>query len=143
MKSFKKIVINIDGGSRGNPGPSALGVVIKDEDENFLKSYSKFLGTLTNNQAEYQALIFALKKVKALFGKEKIKNLPIEIRTDSELLYYQVTGKYKIKEKEIQNLFIEFWNEKIDFGNLTFKLIKREENTEADKLVNTALDNLS
>jgi ribonuclease HI len=143
MKSFKKIVINIDGGSRGNPGPSALGVVIKDEDENFLKSYSKFLGTLTNNQAEYQALIFALKKTKALFGKEKIKNLPIEIRTDSELLYYQVTGKYKIKEKEIQNLFIEFWNEKIDFGNLTFKLIKREENTEADKLVNTALDNLS
>jgi ribonuclease HI len=143
MKSFKKIIINIDGGSRGNPGPSALGVVIKDEDKNFLKSYSKFLGTLTNNQAEYQALIFALKKTKALFGKEKIKNLPIEIRTDSELLYYQVTGKYKIKEKEIQSLFVEFWNEKIDFGNLTFKLIKREENTEADKLVNIALDNLS
>jgi len=143
MKSFKKIIINIDGGSRGNPGPSALGVVIKDEDKNFLKSYSKFLGTLTNNQAEYQALIFALKKAKALFGKEKIKNLPIEIRTDSELLYYQVTGKYKIKEKEIQNLFVEFWNEKIDFGNLTFKLIKREENAEADKLVNIALDNLS
>jgi len=142
MKSFKKIIINIDGGSRGNPGPSALGVVIKDEDKNFLKSYSKFLGTLTNNQAEYQALIFALKKTKALFGKEKIKNLPIEIRTDSELLYHQVTGKYKIKEKEIQSLFVEFWNEKIDFGNLTFKLIKREENTEADKLVNLALDNL-
>ncbi|MGC9031444.1 MAG: ribonuclease HI family protein [Minisyncoccia bacterium] len=137
---MKKLIINIDGGSRGNPGPGAIGIVMLDDKENILKEYADYIGKVTNNQAEYKALIFALKKTKALFGKEKIKELPVEIRSDSELLINQVNGKYKIKEKEIKNLFLDFWNEKIDFGNLKFIQIDREKNKLADKLVNEVLN---
>ncbi len=140
MKNMKKLIINIDGGSRGNPGPGAIGIVMLDDKENILKEYADYIGKVTNNQAEYKALIFALKKTKALFGKEKIKELPVEIRSDSELLINQVNGKYKIKEKEIKNLFLDFWNEKIDFGNLKFIQIDREKNKLADKLVNEVLN---
>lgn len=136
---MKKIIIHIDGGSRGNPGPSALGVLFLDEKGTVLKKYSEYLGKKTNNEAEYEALIFALKKAKAFFGKKEIKNLALEIRSDSELLVKQMNGQYKIKNPNIQNLFLSAWNLKIDFGNLKVFYISREENKEADKLVNEAL----
>lgn len=137
----KKIIVYIDGGSRGNPGPAGIGLVISNEEGNVLKKYSEYLGDrLTNNAAEYQALIFALKKIKALFGKKKIQDIEIEIRSDSELLVKQMTGLYKIVAPEIQPLFIKAWNLKIDLGKVNFKLVPREENKEADRLVNNALD---
>ena len=68
-KDIKKIIIHIDGGSRGNPGPSAFGISISDGQKNILKKYSQYIGEATNNEAEYQGLIFALKKTKSLFGK--------------------------------------------------------------------------
>ena len=71
-KDIEKIVIHIDGGSRGNPGPAGFGILISDSKRNVLKKYSQYIGEATNNEAEYQALIFALKKTKSLFGKEKI-----------------------------------------------------------------------
>ena len=137
----KKIIVYTDGGSRGNPGPAAIGVIICDEKENILKKYSQYLGKdLTNNEAEYTAAIFALRKIKALFGKQRAKTFEIEIKTDSQLLTKQMKGLYKIINSNIQPLFLKVWNLKIDFKGVKFKLIPRKENKEADKLVNEVLD---
>jgi ribonuclease HI len=136
---MNNLIINIDGGSRGNPGSAAFGVVFF-ENGHVAKEYSQHLGERTNNEAEYEALIFALKKAKALLGKEKIKKIPVEIRSDSELLVRQLNGQYKIQEPKIQRLFLEAWNLKIDFGGVRIVAVPREENKEADRLVNEALD---
>lgn len=141
---MKKIIIYTDGGSRGNPGPAAIGVIFCNEKGQLIKKYSEYLGeNLTNNEAEYQAVIFALRKFKALFGKKLAKSTEIELRSDSELLIKQLTGKYKILEPKIQPLFITVWNLKFDFKKIKFKLISRQKNQEADRLVNEALNNQS
>ncbi|MCL5004340.1 MAG: ribonuclease HI family protein [Patescibacteria group bacterium] len=136
MINRQKIIAYCDGGSRGNPGPSAIGVYIPQ----LKKEYSKFLGQATNNEAEYQAAIFALKKIKHLIGGEKAEKAEIEIKMDSELVVNQLNGKYKIKEKSLTPFFIEIWNLKQDFGNVKFFYIPREENKEADRMVNKELD---
>jgi len=136
-----KIIIYTDGGSRGNPGPAAIGVVICNEKGEEIKKYSEYIGEATNNEAEYRAVIFALKKVKQLFGKKKVRDLEIEINSDSELLVSQLRGLYKILEPRIGELFLKVWNLKIDFKNVIFNLIPRGRNKTADKLVNEALDN--
>lgn len=138
---MQKIIIYTDGGARGNPGPAAIGAVICDEKGQALKKYGEYLGDdLTNNQAEYMAVIFALKKVKALFGKKKAKDAEIEVRSDSELLINQLNGKYKILEPELQPLFLQIWNLRVELPRLRFIAVPREENKEADRLVNEALD---
>ena len=138
---MKKIIIYTDGGSRGNPGPAAMGAVFCNEKGEVFKKYSEYLGeNFTNNEAEYRAVIFALKKFKQVFGKKLAKNTEIEIRADSELLIRQLTGLYKILEPQIQSLFIEIWNLRLDFKKIKFKLISRQKNQEADRLVNGALD---
>ena len=141
---MKKIIIYTDGGSRGNPGKAALGVVFCNEKGQTIKEYSEYLGdNFTNNEAEYSAVIFALKKFKLLFSKELAKKSEPEIRSDSELMVKQLNAKYKIKDEKIQKLFLEVWNLKFDFGKIKFKLIKRERNKQADSLVNQALDSQS
>lgn len=135
-----KLLVYTDGGSRGNPGPAAIGMVIQNEAGETLKKYGQSIEDATNNEAEYQAVIFALKKVKALFGKEKIKQMQIEIRMDSELLASQLNHDYKILEKNLQPLFLQIWNLMLDFGPIKFMAISREQNKEADRLVNQALD---
>src|SRR3989344_2958354 len=138
---MKKIIIYTDGGSRGNPGKAALGVVFCNEKEQVIKKYGEYLGdSLTNNEAEYLAVIFALKKFKALFGKAIAEISEVEIRSDSELLVKQINSKYKILDEKIQKFFIEIWNLKIDFKGVKFKAIPREKNREADRLANEALD---
>lgn len=138
---MKKIIIYTDGGSRGNPGPSAIGVIFCNEKNQTIREYSEYIGdNLTNNEAEYNAAIFALKKFKALFSKELAKNSDVEIKSDAELLVKQLNGEYKILDSKIQPLFLEIWNLKFDFKSVKFKLIKREKNKEADRLVNEALD---
>ena len=148
------IIIYTDGGSRGNPGPAAIGVVIYDGDKHLLKSYGKTIGIATNNEAEYGAVIFALEKSRALFGKEKIKEMQCEVRMDSELIVRQLNGHYKIEQERLFPLFVKLWNLRIDFGpsprqsglrpreggSLTFTHVPRERNREADRLVNQALD---
>ena len=131
---MNKIIVYIDGGSRGNPGPSAIGIVIGE------KENSKYLGTATNNETEYQAAIFALKKIKHLIGGEKSEKTEIEIKSDSELLVKQVNGQYKIKEKDLIPFFIEVWNLKQNFAGVKFVQIPREENKQADLLVNRELN---
>lgn len=125
-----------DGGSRNNPGPAAIGVWI----ETLNKKYGEYIGEKTNNEAEYEALIFGLKKIKSLIGKEKTKKTKIECHLDSELVVNQLNHKYKLSEKHIQELFIKVWNLTLDFQKVTFHHIMREENVIADKLVNEALD---
>lgn len=140
---MKKIIIYTDGGSRGNPGPAAIGVVFCNEKGEKIKEYSEYLGEeLTNNEAEYQAVIFALKKFKALFGKKLAKSSDVEVRTDSEFLVKQLQGAYKIIDPKIGKLFLKVWNLKIDFKKVRFKYVRREKNKKADRLVNTALDSV-
>ena len=140
---MRKIIIYTDGGSRGNPGPAAMGAVFCNEKGEIFKKYSEYLGEATNNESEYQAVILALKKFKQLFGKKLAKNTEIEIRSDSELLIRQLNGEYKILEPNIQSLFLAIWNLKIDFKKVKFKLISRKKNKEADRLVNEVLDGQS
>ncbi len=139
LLSTEKIIVYCDGGARNNPGPAAIGVVI--DEKKTRKEYSEYLGQATNNQAEYRAVIFALKKIKQLVGKEKSQELKIEIRSDSELMVNQLNGQFKIKDKDLQPLFFEIWNSKQDFSEVKFVQIPREENKEADSLVNEELNN--
>lgn len=137
-----KIIVFTDGGARGNPGPAAIGIVIKDENGAVIKSYGEAVGERTNNEAEYEAIIFALRKIKALFGKEKIKKIEIVVNLDSQLVSFQLNGEYKIEEEKLFPLFIKVHNLKTDFGEVKFKHIPREKNKEADGLVNQALDKI-
>jgi len=140
LRFMKKIIIYTDGGSRGNPGPSAVGVVFCNEKGEVIKKYSEEIGEATNNEAEYKAVIFSLKKFKALFGNKLASQSEIELRADSELLIKQLNGEYKILEPKIQSLFLTAWNLKLDFKKIKFKIIPREKNKTADRLVNEALD---
>lgn len=135
-----KIVIYTDGGSRGNPGPAAIGVILTDEKGKVIKEYAQKIGRATNNEVEYEAIIYALQKAKLLFGKQRAKNMEIEIRTDSEFVTKQLNAQYKILDRKIEQLFLKTWNLRIDFGKIIFKHIPRSENREADKLVNRVLD---
>jgi len=114
--------------------------VFSDSKGKAMKEYSQAIGVCTNNEAEYKALVFALKKAKALFGKEKARSMEIEVRSDSELLIKQMKGEYKIQDEKIGKLFLEIWNLRIELPKINFVLIPREQNTLADKLVNEALD---
>ncbi len=132
--TLEKLIIYTDGGARRNPGPAAIGVAIGS------KHYGEYIGETTNNVAEYKAVIFALKKTKQLMGKTKAKEAELEIRMDSELVVRQMTGKYKIMDKNLQLLFMEIWNLRLDFKKIDFIHIPREQNKIADKMVNKALD---
>jgi len=134
-----KIIIYTDGGSRGNPGPAAIGVILTNEKGNVIKEYAEKIGRATNNEAEYEAVIFGLQKAKLLFGKRKIKSIAVEVKMDSEFVYKQLNGKYKILDRSIEQLFLRAWNLKVDFGEVKFTYIPRNKNIEADKLVNRAL----
>jgi len=130
----EKLLIYTDGGARGNPGPAAIGVVIGS------KHYGEYIGETTNNIAEYKAAVFALKKAKQLIGKKKAEETEVEVRMDSELIVRQLNGRYKILDKNLQLLFIELWNLRLDFKKVDFMHISREKNKLADKMVNQALD---
>ncbi|MCH7758927.1 ribonuclease HI family protein [Patescibacteria group bacterium] len=129
-----KLIIYTDGGARGNPGPSGLGVVIYNQDKQLLKKYSKFLNQGTNNQAEYQALILGLEKAKSLKASE------VDCYLDSKLIVEQINGNYKIKNPGLGSLFIRVWNLSQSFKKVNFYHIPREKNQEADQLVNKAMD---
>ena len=131
--------IYTDGGARGNQGPAAAGFVIQG-DLIGKKDGGEYLGEVTNNEAEYRAVILAMKKLKHLIGGEKAKDSNVEIHVDSELLERQLNGEYKIKDENIKNFFIEIWNLKTDFGEIIFKHIPRGKNKEADRIVNQVLD---
>lgn len=132
----EKIVMYTDGGSRGNPGEAAIGVFV----ETLNKKYGQCIGVKTNNDAEYEALIFGLEKLKALLGKDKVKSAQIRCYLDSELVVKQLNHEYKLKEPRIQQYFLQIWNLMLDFGGVVFEHVPREKNKVADAMVNEALD---
>lgn len=132
-----QITIHTDGGSRGNPGPAALGVAVGAP---INKGYSKYLGKRTNNEAEYEAVIFALEKLRATLGKKQCETLKVAFKMDSDLAVQQLSGKWKVEGTTIIPLFVKIHNLRLDFGTIEFSHIPREENKEADALVNQELD---
>ena len=135
---MNKVRIFSDGAARGNPGPSGVGVVIEVGASK--KNYREFIGYATNDEAEYKALIFALQKVKLIFGKAKSKNLNVECFLDSELIVKQLNHEYKVLEENIQKFFLLLWNLSTDFKEVKYFHIPRAKNSEADRLANMALD---
>lgn len=137
---MEKIIAYTDGGSRNNPGPAGIGISIQDTEGTVLKEISEFLGNGTNNFAEYQAVMVALQTLKSLYGK-KTKEMEFEIRMDSELVQKQLTHQYQIKEAALVPQFIEIHNLRVsNFPNIAFVHVRREENIEADRLANEAMD---
>lgn len=132
--SFMKLITYTDGGSRSNPGPAASGIVIKDTDGKTLASYGEYLGVATNNVAEYAAIISALKKARELGATE------IECLADSKLVIEQLSGNWKVKEPNLQKLWLEAWNLLQSFKQYKLKHILRAKNAEADAEVNKILD---
>ena len=130
------IEIYTDGGSRGNPGPSALGAVLYDISNKRKKvaELSEYLGITTNNQAEYTAIIRALEKAQK-FGADEVQCF-----LDSELAVKQLTLQYKVKDPEIAKRFAEAWKLLNSFTKYSLKHVRREFNKEADALVTRALD---
>lgn len=129
-----KLTTFTDGGARGNPGPAAAGIVIKNEEGETLKSFGVYLGEQTNNFAEYTALLEALKSAKDLGATE------IDCFLDSELVVKQMKREYKVKEPALQKLFIKVHNAATFFKKVTYRHIPREKNKEADAEVNKTLD---
>lgn len=130
----KKLVVYVDGGSRGNPGPSGIGVIVRDERGGALKNISKYIGDTTNNVAEYTALIYGLQEALILRADEVI------INTDSELLAKQISKEYKTKDRELKPLYEQVRHLLTGFKRYEIKHIGRSENKGADKLVNKAVD---
>ncbi len=132
-----KLTVYTDGGARGNPGPAAVGVIIKNAAGKTLAGYGEYLGPQTNNYAEYSALISGLKKAKELGATE------VECILDSELVTKQMNRQYKVKEPTLQKLFIQTFNLASAFKKVSYKHILREGNKEADAWVNKILDEQS
>jgi len=134
MPSVKKLIINTDGGSRGNPGPAGLGVVIKNEAGEIVVTIAKYLGRATNNQAEYQAILAGIIKARDLGAEE------VDFYLDSELAVKQLKREYKVRNRELQPLYVQIYNHVLKFKKVRFHHVRRELNKEADALVNQALD---
>jgi len=128
-----RLVINVDGLSKGNPGPSAIGVVIRDAQGRLVDSISNRIGMATNNQAEYRALIAALERAIELNAKE------IHLESDSELLVRQVNGRYRVKNPTLRSLYQKVLQLRNKLDCLTIVHIPRQQNAEADKLANWAI----
>lgn len=137
---MKKITIFTDGGSRGNPGPAAIGAQIVDAKGTVVREISEAIGNATNNFAEYHAVMRGLQTAKEVYGKST-KEMQVELKLDSELVKKQLNGEYQIKEPGLVPHFIEIHNLRVSsFPNLILTHVRREFNKEADRLVNEALD---
>ncbi|MDD5290504.1 MAG: ribonuclease HI family protein [Patescibacteria group bacterium] len=132
--SYKRLTIYTDGGARGNPGPGGIGAVVYDGNKKKLAEISEHIGHSTNNQAEYKAVIAALKKAKELGGEE------LEFYLDSELIVKQLKREYKVKNSDLAPLFLQVYNLEIGFKKISFHHVPRERNKEADALANKAMD---
>lgn len=134
-KKGLEVLINIDGGARGNPGPAGAGVVIKSADDGtVLFEGGFFLGKATNNVAEYRALL------EALLAACNLGADSVEVLSDSELLVRQMTGEYRVKNAGLKPMFDQACLLRGKFRNFSIRHVRREENTAADKLVNQAIN---
>ncbi len=131
---LKKAVIFADGASRGNPGPAAIGVTIKNKRGKLITFISQRIGRATNNQAEYRAIIAALEEAVRLGVKQ------VDIKMDSELVVKQINGEYRVKKATLKPLYQQVKQWQGSLQGLTITHIPRQQNIEADKLANKALD---
>jgi ribonuclease HI len=133
--SINKFQIFSDGGARGNPGPAGIGVVIKENGKT-IRELKKYIGETTNNQAEYQALLLGLEEVNKIGVQE------VECFLDSELVVKQLKGEYKVKNQDLAVVFAKVKKLLPNFKKCSFTHIRREKNSEADKLANEAIDQI-
>jgi ribonuclease HI len=129
-----KLRVHVDGGARGNPGPAAIAAVVSDEDGGIVEERSEMIGPATNNVAEYRALLLGIERAAALGAAE------LELIGDSELIVRQVKGEYKVKDETLRGLHDQVRQALQGFDRWSISHVRREENAEADRLVNEELD---
>jgi len=129
-----KVIVHVDGGARGNPGPAAAACVISSPEGEVLSEHAQLLGTVTNNVAEYRALLLGLQQARELGADE------IEVIGDSELIAKQVNGLYKVKHAAMKPLHREATAALEQFERWSIRTVPRAQNAHADALVNAALD---
>ena len=123
-----------DGGARGNPGPAAFAYVLEADDGTVLDARGEAIGVATNNVAEYSALVAGLARAVEAGVRE------LEVRSDSELMVKQMRGEYRVKNRDLQSLFLDASRAAREIGLVTYVHVRREHNELADRLVNEALD---
>jgi len=129
-----KVVVHVDGGARGNPGPAAAAAVVSTPAGDVLDEASELLGVVTNNVAEYRGLLLGLQRARALGADE------VEVVNDSELVAKQISGEYKVKHPDMKPLHAAAREAFAGFGSWSMRSVPRAENAAADALVNQALD---
>ena len=129
-----RVVVHVDGGSRGNPGPAAVAAVATDREGEPLGERKLYIGEATNNVAEYRAVLLGLELAHELGAEE------VEVINDSELVARQIGGEYKVKHAGLKPLFTEAMTELRNFHKWSVRPVRREQNERADELVNEALD---
>ncbi|MFP3938340.1 MAG: ribonuclease HI family protein [Phycisphaerae bacterium] len=130
-----RVRLEVDGGSRGNPGPAGAGVVVRDDsDGQVLQEFGIFLGKATNNVAEYRGLLAGLQRAAELGAHE------VEVVSDSELLVRQMTGQYRVRNKGLLELYEQAQQFVGRFKKCSFRHVRREQNTAADRLANQAMN---
>jgi ribonuclease HI len=133
--AIHKVVVHVDGGARGNPGPAAVGAVVTAPDGGEpLAEKGVYIGEATNNVAEYRAVLLGLELARQLGARE------VEVINDSELVARQIGGQYKVKHAGLRPLFVETMRELREFERWSVRNVRRESNERADQLVNEALD---
>jgi ribonuclease HI len=130
-----KLTVNVDGGARGNPGPAAIGVVVRNDDGAVVEQVGETIGQATNNVAEYRALLRGI-ELAAAHGADEV-----ELIGDSELIVRQIEGRYKVKHADMKELHAQAKKMLAGFDSWSIRHVKRAQNADADKLVNQALDN--
>jgi ribonuclease HI len=131
---LEKVVVNVDGGARGNPGPAAIAAVVQAPGGEVLEERGERIGKATNNVAEYKALLLGIERAAALGAGE------VELVGDSELVVRQVKGEYKVKDATMRKLHAEVKRALEPFESWSIRHVRREQNAEADRLVNEVLD---
>ncbi len=134
LRTPVKVVVNVDGGARGNPGPAAIAAVIQEPGGGVLEERGERIGRATNNVAEYKALLLGIEMAGALGADE------LDLVGDSELIVKQVKGEYKVKDATMRELHAEVKKALREFDGWSIRHVRREHNAEADRLVNEALD---
>ncbi len=129
-----EVRVNVDGGARGNPGPAAIAAVVQDGNGEVVEERSEAIGTATNNVAEYRALLLGIERAAALGARR------LELIGDSELIVRQVNGEYKVKDEALRELHRQVREALDDFEKWSIRHVRRDENAEADRLVNEELD---
>ena len=130
----RRLVANVDGGARGNPGPAAIAAVVATPEGEVLEEIGETIGPATNNVAEYRALLLGIERAQALGASE------LDLVGDSELIVRQVKGEYKVKDPTLRELHAQVRAALGGFDRWSIRHVRREHNAEADRLVNEALD---